>query len=339
MGTNGPPLKSRRTARGAPKLAVPAAAAIKPVHTVNHVKSGKGKSNARLGKGLAALFSTEGITQDNALLETAALQLQELPLSALRANPAQPRKHFAEAALAELAQSLKQVGMLQPVIARPVGVGIYELIAGERRLRAAALAKLTTLPVLVVAQEQDSWFEQMLVENIQREGLTPLEEALAYQTLMDVKKLTQADVAARVGKSRSHLANMLRLLKLPGFVQEQLRTGGLTFGMARALVGVAPQSLKPLLKAIADEGLTVRDVEARVAALRRPLQPALTQHKNTQPSADEVETARFLGTLTKELRQKLHTKVYLDPLKKNVGKLTIEYYNYEQLEELCKRMK
>lgn len=212
-----------------------------------------------LGKGLGSLIPTTERLQDS------DATLRELPISEIVANTYQPRSHFDEEALVSLSASIRSVGVLQPILVRELGEGSYELIAGERRWRAAKRAGLQTIPAIVRTAEDEGSLEQALVENLHREDLGALEEAAAYQQLIEEFKLTQDQVATRVGKSRSAVANTLRLLQLPTSIQRLLGEGQLSAGHARALLGTPDRAFQEkLAKAIVSEKLTVREVEDRV---------------------------------------------------------------------------
>lgn len=217
-----------------------------------------------LGRGLGALIPNEVAATDSAL--------REIPLARIRPNQFQPRTQFAEDALASLVDSIRAVGVLQPVLVREVGEGEYELIAGERRCRAARRAGLQNIPALVQSVSDAVSLEQALVENIQREQLNPLDEAAAYQQLIEDFGLTHEEVARRVGRSRAAVTNALRLFQLPPGVQRLVREERLGAGHARALLTTPDRELQERLGAeAADEGLSVRAVEGRVRALALPL--------------------------------------------------------------------
>ncbi len=210
-----------------------------------------------LGRGLGALIPTEVTTTGTAY--------REVPISAIRPNPHQPRRRFDEEAMASLAASIKELGVLQPVLVRELGDGQFELIAGERRWRAAKRAGRQTIPVLVQQANDLQSLEQALVENLHRQDLNPIEEATAYQQLIDEFSYTHEQVAARVGKSRAAVTNTLRLLQLPAGVQRALAEGSLSAGHARALLGTPDRSLQEqLAQRVVAEGLTVRAVEELV---------------------------------------------------------------------------
>lgn len=216
-----------------------------------------------LGRGLGALIPTEVTNRTSAL--------REVPLAEVRANPFQPRKEFAEEALSALVDSIRAVGVLQPVLVRPAAEGGYELIAGERRCRAARRAGLQTIPALVQEVSDATSLEQALIENIQREQLNALDEAAAYQQLIEDFSFTHEDVARRVGRSRVAVTNALRLFQLPPSVQRLLRDERLSAGHARALLGTPDRDLQEVLaRRAADEGLSVRALERLVRDLGGP---------------------------------------------------------------------
>ncbi len=258
-----------------------------------------------LGRGLAALLGEDGA--DEHLEEHEASQgapsldasgVVDLPVSAIRRNPRQPRRAFDPTALEELATSIAAVGVVQPVIVRKVDEG-YELIAGERRWRAAQQAGFTAVPAIVRAASDVESLELALVENIVRQQLNPVDEAYALKVLLEDLGVTQETLAARVGKSRSAIANKVRLLDLPGSVQETLSSGALTEGHARALLGLEERGEQVrLARRIVEKGLSVRQVEEEV---RRRNEPAKVQHKQEESllPRDVVDQVRdsFYGLL------------------------------------------
>ena len=235
-----------------------------------------------LGKGLSALLPQTSAPDDDGDGTRTRLyhfeerrrlagRVAELEVEAIRPNPYQPRKDFDETALDELAASILQLGIIQPITVRALGDGRYELISGERRLRASRRAGLKRVPAYVREADTEAMLEMAIVENVQREDLNPVEVAIGYQRLMEEVGLTQEQVADKVGKSRPSVANVLRLLKLPPRIQASLRDGSLSTGHARALVTVEREADQiGLLRAVLDDGLSVREVERRVRALRQP---------------------------------------------------------------------
>jgi ParB family chromosome partitioning protein len=252
-----------------------------------------------------------------------------LPVDQIHADRANPRKAFDEAGLEELAVSLKQQGVLQPVLVRRDSRGGYRLIAGERRWRAAQRAGLRELPAIVREATDAEAYELALVENIQRADLNPLEEAEAYRRLLEERRLTQEQVADRVGKDRSTVANALRLLSLPNEVKQLLAEGDLDMGHARALLGLSrPPDIVALARAVVTDKLTVREVESRVKGLKpAPTKPA----RRGQAAAKASPEAR---RLVEDLQRRLGTKVHLVEKGAGKGSLEIEYFSYEDLERI-----
>ena len=278
-----------------------------------------------LGKGLGALIPTGQV-------EVGAL-LRELPVSVITANPAQPREHFDEESMGALAESIREVGVLQPVLVREHDDG-YELIAGERRWRAARRIGLQTIPAIVRHADDAAVLQQAIIENVQREQLNPLEEAAAYQQLIEDFSLTHDDVATRVGKSRATVTNVLRLLQLPPSIQRYVKDGSLRMGHARALLGTPDRAFQEQLarKAVNDD-MTVREVEEAIRA--RSDSPASTRG----PSAPKVAKLRPPGLLELEelLGDYLETRVQIAMGPKH-GRVQIEFATLEDLERIYRVM-
>ncbi|MGG3452897.1 putative chromosome-partitioning protein ParB [compost metagenome] len=273
--------------------------------------------NKRLGKGLDALIPALSIQDDDKVVE--------IPLNQLRANPYQPRKTFDEEAIRELAESIRQHGVIQPIIVRSVLKG-YEIIAGERRFRASQFCGNATIPAVVRSFSDQQVMEIALIENLQRENLNAMEVAVAYQGLMDQFQLTQEELSMKVGKSRSHIANFLRLLSLPEEVKEYVSRGTLSMGHARALVGLKdPTTIKQLAQQCIDHEWSVRDLEDAVQQLDRKKQekPKATGKKR-DPYIDEVEES---------LRERYKTTVKIKA-NKDKGKIEINYYSQQDLQRL-----
>lgn len=231
----------------------------------------KPKKIGGLGRGMEALFSSyeETPNEHEAVVE--------LPLDDIRPNPYQPRKHFDEEALAELAESIKQTGVFQPVIVRQSVIKGYELIAGERRVRASRMAGKDTIPAIVRQLDEEVMIEIAVVENLQREDLSPLEEAEAYEMLMNKLNLTQAEVAERLGKSRPYIANYLRLLTLPDQIKHWVTDGELSMGQARTLLALKDKHLiLQVAEKVMDEQLTVRQLEELVQRYNQAQAPEAT---------------------------------------------------------------
>jgi ParB family chromosome partitioning protein len=281
------------------------------------VKS-KGKG---LGKGINALF------QDMASLEEVDVQKDEVievPLNELRPNPYQPRKTFEESSLQELANSIGQSGVFQPIIIRKSAVKGYEIIAGERRFRASKLAKKETIPAIVRSFDEEAMMQVAVLENLQREDLNPLEEAEAYDMLMKNLKLTQAEVAERLGKSRPYIANYLRLLALPKLVKEMVQDDRLSMGQARTLLGLKKkdQMLKMANRCV-KENLTVRQLEQLVAATNE------AGGKKKVPRMIK-EKPYYLRESEDRLMDKFGTNVEIRE-KEGKGKIEIEYLSQSDL--------
>lgn len=282
-----------------------------------------------LGRGLSALIP-KGTS-----LDTPAER--QVPISAIHPNPRQPRRYFNEAKIAELSESIRNQGILQPLVVRKIPQG-YELILGERRFRAAQRARLERVPVIVKEVSDAESLEMALVENIQREELTPIEEALAYRQLMEEFHLTQEQVAQRVGKSRPVVTNLLRVLNLPEEIKEQVDSGALTVGHARALLALnMPEQQLEMARRIMADQLSVRATETLVSQaniIEEPPVESSAPEKSTLIQRTDV----YLKAVEEDLTRTLGTKVRLASRKKG-GKIEIEYYSNEELEGLVQRLK
>lgn len=269
-----------------------------------------------LGKGINALFNTVDSNEET---------VEEIKIKDLRPNPYQPRKTFDEDALSDLKESIQQHGVLQPIIVRKSIKG-YDIVAGERRFRAAQQARLTTIPAIVREFSETLMREIALLENLQREDLTPLEEAEAYASLLDHLSVTQEELAKRLGKSRPHIANHLRLLTLPDEVQKLIADGKLSMGHGRTLLSLKNKNkLAPLVKKIVDEGLNVRQVEKLVQQLNENV-PRETKKK-------EAPKDRVLKERESFLQNYFGTSVSIKKQKKK-GKIEIEFLSNEDLERI-----
>ncbi len=290
-----------------------------------------------LGKGLGALIPAE-VAADR------GNTLREVPIASVRPNPLQPRSHFDEEAMASLAGSIRELGVLQPVLVREIDgdAESYELIAGERRWRAARRAGLQTIPVLVQTSTTDVLsLEQALVENLHREDLNALEEAAAYQQLIDDFGLTHEQVATRVGKGRTTVTNTLRLLQLPAGVQRALSEGSISAGHARALLGTPDRTLQEaLVRRIVDEGLTVREIEELVRGEAHAA-PEAAGTTNSATPAPPPAPRRLPepGVLELEelLSEHLDTRVKVE-LRNRRGRLLVEFATLEDLERIYRAM-
>jgi ParB family chromosome partitioning protein len=284
-------------------------------------------SRRRLGRGLAALI---GEIDRPVEPTTAAVRSDtSAPIEMLRANPRNPRRQFGEAELTDLAQSIREHGVVQPVIVRPVAeeAGHFEIIAGERRWRAAQRAGLAEIPVLVRDVNDRTALELAIVENVQRADLNPLEEAAGYQQLIDEHSYTQADLGQVIGKSRSHVANTLRLLRLPEEVRSLLADGALSAGHARTLVTASDP--ERLARRIIEEGLSVRQAEA--LSQQPSSNQARARPSPAEKDADTVALERLLSDATGLKVSVAH--------KENGGEVRISYKSLDQLDELCRRLK
>lgn len=269
-----------------------------------------------LGKGINALFNTVDSNEET---------VEEIKIKDLRPNPYQPRKTFDEDALSDLKESIQQHGVLQPIIVRKSIKG-YDIVAGERRYRAAQQAGLTTIPAIVREFSETLMREIALLENLQREDLSPLEEAQAYASLLDHLSVTQEELAKRLGKSRPHIANHLRLLTLPDEVQKLIADGTLSMGHGRTLLSLKNKNkLAPLVKKIVDEGLNVRQVEKLVQQLNENV-PRETKKK-------EAPKDRVLKERESFLQNYFGTSVSIKKQKKK-GKIEIEFLSNEDLERI-----
>ena len=269
-------------------------------------------------------------------------RVADLDLEAIRPNPYQPRKDFDETALDELAASIKQLGIIQPLTVRSLGDDRYELISGERRLRASRRAGLKRVPAYVREADTEAMLEMAIVENVQREDLNPVEVALGYQRLIEEVGLTQEQVADKVGKNRSTVANVLRLLRLPPRVQASLREGTLTSGHARALVSIEDDAERlSLHREILDDGLSVREVESRARALREGTTAPATRPSAPAPARDALPTRDRLQVEATEarLREALATQVQVrHKASDGSGSITIAYYSAEDLERVVEHV-
>jgi ParB family chromosome partitioning protein len=275
-----------------------------------------------LGKGLGALIPDLSALNDK---EKKALGINEIELDKIVPNEYQPRKVFDDEKLKELAASIKEQGVIQPVIVHRAGSG-YELIAGERRWRASRLAGLKTIPALVKEATKRELLEMALIENIQREDLNPLEAAEAYKRLQDEFKLTQEDLAKRVGKERSTVTNFLRILSLPKEIKHELAAGSLSMGHAKALLSL--ERVRDQLQAallIGKKGLSVREAEALASRLKNP------------PKEKKARLSHELKAVEEKLKKALGTKVSIASKSKG-GKIVIEYYSTEELDRILEKI-
>jgi len=304
----------------------------------------KGDTRKKLGRGLGALMGesrreeplvvNRDQSEDSASGSTSYRTdgLSSLAISAIEPSPGQPRKRFDEAALEELAQSIAQRGVIQPVIVRPLGGGRYQLVAGERRWRAAQKARLHEIPALVRELDEREVMALALIENLQREDLNPVEEARAYHRLAEDESMTQAEIARLVDKSRSHVANLQRLLQLPAAVLDMVEDGALSMGHARALIGHAEAA--GLARRAAAEGLSVREVE-RLVRRGGDGEPARRQARMPRDPAKDADIAAVQRHLEELLGLNVRIKTDADP---RSGAVTIRYRTLDQLDLVCQRL-
>lgn len=279
------------------------------------------KSNA-LGRGLDALISTDNVTTSG------SSTINEIPIAQIEANPNQPRHEFDEDALHELAVSIKEIGIIQPITLRQVASNRFQIIAGERRWRASQLAGLTSLPAYIRTIDDENVMEMALVENIQREDLNAIEIALAYEHLMEETGMTQEKVSERVGKSRTAIANHLRLLKLPAQIQMGLQKKEIDMGHARALLSLENPALQiKLYKEIMKNAYSVRKVEDMVRLLKNGEDIESGKRKITA----KAQLSKTYENYKKQLSGMLDTKVQLSTTPKGKGKITIPFANEDDL--------
>ncbi|EPB99259.1 ParB/RepB/Spo0J family partition protein [Lactobacillus delbrueckii] len=278
----------------------------------------KQEKKGGLGRGLGALFEEEPQVKP-------AEEIEDLPLAEVRPNPYQPRKNFDEKKLAELAESIKENGVLQPIIVRR-SVGGYEIIAGERRCRASELAGQATIPAIIRQFDESQMMEVAILENLQREDLTPLEEAQAYEMLQKNLGLTQEEVSKKMGKSRPYITNYLRLLTLPQKTKGLLQRGELSMGQARTLLGLKDKDrIDELAKRVVKEGMPVRKVEALVAKMNERGQKQ--KKKNAGKSA-------FVRASESQLAAKFGSPVSITENKTGKGHLSIDFASPDELNRI-----
>lgn len=285
------------------------------------------KKYPALGRGLSALIDT-----DDSIRTSGSSSIHEVPVSKIKANPNQPRTEFDPTALEELAASIREFGIIQPITLRQQEDGNYEIISGERRWRASQLAGLTALPAYIRTANDENMMEMALVENIQRQDLNPIEIALAYQKLIEQYHLTQDQLSEKVGKNRTTIANSLRLLKLAAGVQLSVQNKDLDQGHARALLGLQDPALQmKLAKEIAKEGYSVRQVEEMVKQLNagetvRTATKKLTNKKSRLPEE--------FGVLRSRLSDFFQTKVQMTCSQEGKGRISIPFDSEEELERI-----
>ena len=277
------------------------------------------KKYPSLGRGLDALISTDAVKTEG------SSSISEIPIHLIKANPNQPRREFDPEALQELADSIKEIGIIQPITLRKMDDGTYQIIAGERRFRASQLAGLTTVPAYIRTADDENVMEMALIENIQREDLNAMEIALAYQNLLEEYHLTQERLSERVGKKRTTIANYLRLLKLPAQIQMALKNRELDMGHARALLALDnPVEQINLFQEIQTIGYSVRKVEEIIKEKKQKAMPS--QSKEAKPNEYDL--------LKHHLATFFQTDVQLTCNAKGKGKIAITFKNEEELERI-----
>ena len=293
---------------------------------------GKSKQKKVLGRGLSALLNDnnhniESIEDNNAELIIGSII--DLPVEKIINNPFQPRTHFNEESIKELSTSIKQLGVIQPVTVRKIKGNKYQLVSGERRLRASKLAGLNTIPSYVRLADDKESLEMALVENIQRQDLDPIEIGLSYERLINEIKLTQDQLSERVGKKRSTIANYMRLLKLDPIIQTGIRDQFITMGHGRALVNISDSKLQiELYKKIVKKGLSVRGIESLVKNLR-----------DTKTKSTNNYLSPFINQAAEELKSILGTSVSVSSNKQGKGILKINFDSQEELQHILNKVK
>ena len=278
-----------------------------------------------LGRGLGALIPSSA-TGDAAV---AGARFSEIPVERIAPNPSQPRSHFDPEALAELVTSIREVGLLQPVVVRQSGPESYELVMGERRLRAAKEAGLQRIPAIVRHTGDEVMLRDALLENLHRQQLNPLEEAAAYSQLLEDFGTTHEELAARIGRSRSTISNTIRLLQLPAAVQRRVAAGVLSAGHARAILGLSSaQAQERMAERVVAEGLSVRGVEEAVTLAAGHEEAPARAKRSRRPSPAEF------GVVADRLAERFETRVRVDASAKGRGKVVIEFAGLEDLQRI-----
>lgn len=272
-----------------------------------------------LGRGLESLFNENAADTGSVVT---------LKITEIEPNRNQPRRDFDEQALTELADSISKHGLLQPILVRPLPSGAYQIVAGERRWRACRMAELDFVPVVIKEMDDKELAEAALIENLQREDLNAVEEALGYRSLIDSYGLTQEQVSERIGKSRTAITNALRLLKLNDTELDALRKGNITAGHARALLAVEEGSIRSAMLTAAIGGASVRELE-KMANLAK---------KGTAPKKEKAIKDTYYSEVELALKNELHRKVNIKPNGKDKGTITIEFFSRDELADFAKRL-
>ena len=273
-----------------------------------------------LGRGLDSLMDENAADAGGAVI---------ININDIEPNRDQPRKDFDETALAELADSISQHGLIQPIVVKPTMDGTYSIIAGERRWRACRMAGITEVPVIIKVADEQSLMEIALIENLQREDLNAVEEALGYRSLIDGYGLTQDEVAKKMGKSRSAVTNALRLLNLNEAELEALRRGTISAGHARALLSCEDGEMRGKMLSAAEEGASVRELE-KMAAAAKKAKTAKTAEKRQKPT--------FYSEVELSLKNELHRKVNITSNGKGKGTITVEFFSDDELSDFARRL-
>ena len=289
-----------------------------------------------LGRGLEALLGPKAAAEAPALEAVEGDILRHLPVDSLAPGKYQPRKFWDQDKLAELAESIKAQGVIQPIVVRDIGGKRYEIIAGERRWRASQLAGLSEIPVVIREVDDRTVVAMALIENIQREDLNPLEEANALQRLIDEFDLTHAQAAEAVGRSRAAVSNLLRLLELPHEIRVLVETRALEMGHARALLALTPQAAIALARQAADHEWSVREVEHRVQQVSAGMIPGSSA---ARAKAAKAKPAADIVSLERQLSESLNTKVNVLHGRGGKGRLVIHYSDLDSLEGVLEKLR
>ncbi len=282
-----------------------------------------------LGRGLGALLDTTAVVETTTEAER---DVKKIKITQIEPNKTQPRTEFDEEKIEELADSIREYGLIQPIVVKLNKNGFYTIIAGERRWRAARRAGLKEIPAVIKDVSEQTEKEITLIENIQRENLNPLEEAAGIKELMQDYDLTQEDVAKKIGRSRSAVANILRLLNLPEEIQKMIKDGKISLGHAKALMGVENKELaQEIAKQIIAQDMSVRQTESYIASLSK-------EKKVKKPTKEEIELKRYIKSLEESLSSELGTKIKIVN-KKNKGKIEIPYSSAEDFDRIINLIK
>lgn len=273
-----------------------------------------------LGRGLTSLFDENASENEGAV---------KVNINDIEPNRDQPRKDFDETALSELAESISQHGLIQPIVVKPTLDGRYSIVAGERRWRACRMAGLNEVPVVIKEADEQTLMEIALIENLQREDLNAVEEALGYRSLIDTYGLTQEEVAKKMGKSRSAVTNALRLLALGDNELEALRRGTISAGHARALLSCEDEALRAKMLLAAADGASVRELE-KAAAASKKAKTAKAKENTLKPT--------FYSEVELSLKNEMRRKVHINPSGNGKGTLTVEFFSDDELAEFAKRL-